>query len=205
MSPLSTLFWYLMLITTPANAEPTSASCCVRDMELWFFRAGGPAPEGIIIHRATVRSCPARRQFLLLRTAANIMIRLNSAALWWSASSWKGEKLSSVLLLNQKCPSGRLIFCVQPPSQKLPQSFLLFFCFFFFWSPQKWHWCVFVLCRNSDAGLADTLCLVAAKSSRKQRGVCAESESRRGPIMFEASGFALVLLDVVCLGLGTYQ
>ena len=72
-------------------------------------------------------------------------------------------------------------------------------------SPQKWHWSVLNLCRNSDAGLAETLRLVAAKSSRNRRGFCAETETRRESIMLDASGFALVLLDFACFILGMYQ
>ncbi|XP_029685769.1 phospholipid phosphatase 1-like isoform X1 [Takifugu rubripes] len=53
--------------------------------------------------------------------------------------------------------------------------------------------------KGNDACLAGTLRLVAPKSRRDHRGLCVETETRRGAIMFEASGFALVLLDFTCL------
>lgn len=79
-----------------------------------------PWRHGYSLRHSALLSC--HRQFLLLRTAANIMIRLHSAALWWSASSWKGEKLSNVLLLNYKRPLVVWSLCSAPLTRSCPKA-----------------------------------------------------------------------------------
>lgn len=122
--------YFILVFDANYNTSQCRTPVVASETNNCYFPSCWSAPEGMVIHCATVRSCPAIASFLLLRTAANIMIRLHSAALWWSVSSWKGEKLSNVLLLNYKCPLVVWSLCSAPPppfpeaAQKLPVVFV---------------------------------------------------------------------------------